>query len=239
MVKITLKQIKDSLPSEKNISDSLWTRYILRPVSVPVSWVCLRLGLSANAVSYLSALFCIIGGILFGSGVFLWSVIGALLFNLFAILDCVDGNMARVTNTSGPYGAWADALGGYIAYTVVLISLGVASGPLEVSFFSFSIGSEILVLFGGLGAAANLLMRVIYQNYKNIAPEGSGNARKSINLEKMLSENLGITGILMPLTLISLFFGYLGYITLFYSAFYTIGCLITILKLIWKVEHIA
>lgn len=239
MEKISLQQIRDSLPAEKNLADSIWTRYVLRPVSVPVAWLCLRLGMRANTVSYLSAFLCVVGGILYGSGIFLWAVIGALLFNLFAILDCVDGNMARVTNTTSPYGAWADALGGYIAYTAVLISIGFAAGHLDPSFFRFSIRPELWVFLSGLGAVANLLMRVIYQNYKNIASEVPDSAHKSISLEKILSENLGITGILMPLTLLALLFGGFGYIIVFYSTFYTLGCLFTIIKLIWKVEHIA
>lgn len=239
MAKISLQKIRDSLPTDKNLADSIWTRYILRPVSVPVAWLCLRFGLRANTVSYLSALLCIVGGILYGSGRLSWAVTGALLFNLFAILDCVDGNMARATGTTGPYGAWADAVGGYVAYTAVLLSIGFAAGRHGAVFFGLSLGPELWVLLGGLGAAANLLMRVVYQNYKNIVQEGQSTARESINLEKMLSENLGITGILMPLTLLALLLGGLGYITVFYSAFYIIGCLLTIIKLIWKVEHIA
>jgi len=239
MAKISIQQIRDSLPVDKNLADSIWTRYILRPVSVPAAWFCLSLGMRANTVSYLSALLCVVGGILFGSGILLWAVIGSLLFNLFAVLDCVDGNMARATGTTGPYGAWADAVGGYVAYTAVLLSIGIAAGRNEAAFFSLSLKPELWVLLGGLGAAANLLMRVVYQNYKNIVQDNPDTVQKSISLEKMISENLGITGVLMPLTLFALLFDGLGYVTVFYSAFYIIGCLITIIKLIWKVEHIA
>ncbi|MCK5200812.1 MAG: CDP-alcohol phosphatidyltransferase family protein, partial [Spirochaetales bacterium] len=87
MAKISLNQIRKSCPAEKNRADSVWTRYLLRPASVPAAWLCLRFGLRANTVSYLSAIVCVAAGILFGSGSLIWAVAGALLFNLFAVLD--------------------------------------------------------------------------------------------------------------------------------------------------------
>jgi hypothetical protein len=45
------KQIWESLPPEKQQQDGLWTRFVLRPLSIPFTWLCLRLGLGANAVS--------------------------------------------------------------------------------------------------------------------------------------------------------------------------------------------
>src|SRR6056297_1613048 len=237
MTHITIQQIKNSLPEDKNKADSVWTRRVLRPLSVPVAWFCLRLKLRANTVSYLSALICIAGGLLFVSSNIGWALLGPLLFNLFALLDCADGNMARATNTTGPYGGWADALGGYIAYIVVLLSLGYAAGVHSAAFFGLQISPQLWMLIGGIGTAANMLMRLAYQSYKNIAPEGQSSAKESISFEKMLSENLGITGILMPTTLLALPLGALGYLIALYSAFYTAGCLVTLIKLIWKVEH--
>lgn len=79
MTHISMKEIRDSLPEEKNRADSLWTRYILRPLSVPVAWLCLRWGLRANTVSYLSALICVFAALLFGSASLGGAIIGALL----------------------------------------------------------------------------------------------------------------------------------------------------------------
>jgi len=239
MTRISMQQIRDSLPADKNRADSLWTRHVLRPASVPVAWFCLRLGLRANTVSYLSALICIGAAFLFGSGAIGWALLGALLFNLFSVLDCADGNMARATGTNGPYGGWADAVGGYVAYMTVLLSLGYAAAVRDAAVLGWQPAVTLWVLFGGIAAAANMLMRLAYQSYRNIAPEGEGAARKSIGLEKMLSENLGITGLLMPVLLIGLIFRGLGYVLLFYTAFYSLGCAATMMKLIWKVEHAA
>ncbi len=237
MGKISLRQIRDSLPREKNLADSIWTRYILRPVSIPAAWIFLRFGLRANTVSYLSALLCIIAGILYGSGIFFLALTGALLFNLFAVLDCVDGNIARVTGTTGPYGGWADAVGGYIAYITVLLGLGYAAAGQNAFVFGWNPSGEQWVLMGGIAASANILMRLVFQSYRNIAPEGGDRAQKSIGFEKILSENLGVTGLLMPAVFIGLLLDLLGYVMIFYTFFYTLGCIFTLIKLIRKVEY--
>jgi len=239
MNKISLRQIKDSLPAEKNRADSLWTRWILRPVSIPVAWLLLRFGLRANTVSYLSGLLCIPAGILLNSHSFGLALTGALLFNLFAVLDCADGNMARATGTSGPFGGWADALGGYLAYVSVLLAVGMAAAGHSAEVLGWRPQGELWVFLGGLAAVSNILMRLVYQSYRNIAPEGQSAARKSIGLEKVASENLGVTGLLMPAVLAGLLVGGLGYVVVFYTLFYTLGCVVSLLKLIGKVEHAA
>lgn len=233
----TLKEIRLSLPVEKNKADSFWTRGILRPLSLPVSWVFLRLGLRANTVSYISAVLCLFAGFFYASGSFSLQLIGVVLFNLFAVFDCADGNMARVTKTSGPQGGWADALGGYIAYVAVLLSLGVAAAGQNSPFASIKPAPEFWVLLGGLAASANLLMRLAYQGYRNISNQQEADVKKAVSLEKTLSENLGITGILMPLLLLILANGLLGYLLVFYTLFYGGGCFLTLVKLIRKVEN--
>ncbi|MDR3122889.1 MAG: CDP-alcohol phosphatidyltransferase family protein, partial [Treponema sp.] len=121
----TFKDIIDSLPPEKRRSDGLWTRFVLRPLSVPLVWLALRLRLSANGVSYLSVLFSVAGGVLFSQKGFVLPLWGAVLLNIFSLLDCVDGGVARTTKTAGPWGGWADAVTGFIAYTAVFLSTGV------------------------------------------------------------------------------------------------------------------
>ncbi len=237
MAKISLSQIRDSLPAEKNRADSIWTRYILRPVSIPVAWIFMRFGISANAVSYLSALLCVVAGILYASGDAVLAVTGAFLFNFFAVLDCADGNIARTAATTGSYGGWADALGGYVAYVTVLLSLGYAAAVHNSAFLGWIPQGNVWVLLGGIAASANLLMRLVYQSYKNIIPESSSEVKKSIGFEKILSENLGVTGLLMPAVFIGLYLDILGHIVVFYAVFYTLGCVISLIKMIRKVEH--
>ncbi len=224
-MKYTMKQIRLSLPAEKIQADGLWTIYILRPISIPVTWLALRFGLSANAVSYISALFSIGGGVLFGLNGFWLPFFGAVLLNFFSILDCVDGNIARVTKTASPWGGWADAVMGNVAYIAIFLSTGV--------YVYLRSGWWPVLLVTSITSSANLLTRAAYQKYRNIEPEPE-KAESSVSLEQKLAENVGITGFLMPALIISHFFGGMILIIWFNLFFYLGGCIFTIYKIARK-----
>jgi phosphatidylglycerophosphate synthase len=224
--RLKLRDIIASLPPEKIKQDGLWTRFILRPLSFPVSWLALALGMSAGAVSYFSALVSIAGGVLFSFPGYWLPGIGAMLFNFFSVLDCVDGNMARATGTSSPWGGWADAVMGFIAYTSVFFASGV--------YVFLRTAWWPVLLITGLTSSANLLTRAAYQIYKNIVGES---AHGQVSFERMLAENSGITGFLMPLLLIFHFCNFLWglwFIIWFNAAFYGGGCAVTVIKLARK-----
>ncbi|HOV38937.1 MAG TPA: CDP-alcohol phosphatidyltransferase family protein [Spirochaetales bacterium] len=234
----SMRAIWASLPAEKRKSDAYWTQWVLRPFSIPVSWIFLRLKVSANGVSYLSALTALVGGILLCIDSASARIGGALLLNLFAVLDCVDGNIARVTKTTGPWGAWADALGGYVAYASALLGAGMAA-EMMCGGVSDSTGGILpagaFAFLGGLAAGSNLLMRLVYQSYKNVRQE---KASEDIAGEKRISENLGVTGMLMPAVLIGVCTGALPIVVAFYAVLYGGGCIVSIGKLIRKVERL-
>lgn len=222
----TLKEIIASLPPEKIKQDGIVTRFFFRPVSFPVSWAALRMGLSPTFVSYFSALVSIAGGILFAWPGFMLAGIGVILFNIFSVLDCVDGNMARVSGKAGPWGGWADAVTGFITYTSVFLSSGV--------YLYWRSEWWPVLLVTGLTSSANLLTRVAYQIYKNIVGES---AHSSVSFERLLAENVGITGFLMPLLLIFHYCNFLPgmwFIVWFNAAFYGGGCVVTVFKLARK-----
>jgi phosphatidylglycerophosphate synthase len=219
----SLRDLMASLPPEKVHQDGLWTRFVLRPLSFPLAAGALNLGLSAAAVSYFSALVSLAGGVLFSFPGYLLPGLGVILLNFFSVLDCVDGNMARASNTAGPWGGWADAVMGFVAYTSVFFASGIY-------IFIRTLWWPVLVI-AGLTSSANLLTRVAYQIYKNIAGES---AHGSVSFERMLAENAGITGFLMPLLLVFHFCSFMWgmwFILWFNAVFYGGGCIITIVKL--------
>ncbi|HDQ15014.1 MAG TPA: CDP-alcohol phosphatidyltransferase family protein [Sediminispirochaeta sp.] len=207
-------------------SDSVWTRIVLRPVSVPVAWLFLKLGFSANGVSYFSLLFSLGGGVLFGMGGFVAPLVGAIFFNIFSVLDCVDGSIARVTKSAGPWGGWADAVMGYVAYVAVFLSTGV---------YVFRIsGDWRYLLLAALTSSADLLMRTAYQMYKNIEPE---RAHASVSLERLVAENIGITGFLMPALLVLHFTGGMAGLIFLNAFFYIGGSIFSIVKIARKEKN--
>lgn len=235
----TLAEIRASLSPEKRQSDGPWTRLVLRPLSYPGAWLFLRLGFSPNAVTYLSAALCVAGFVCLAAGGAMAAWIGFAFFFVFGILDCVDGNMARVLGTASPWGEWVDALGGYTAYAAILLGLGVAA---DASVGAVLPGTGLVLpwpaggwtLVGGIAAAANLLMRAVFQNYRVV--KGASDERTGIGGEKRLSETIGITGLLVPLSALAYGFGFLPWVLCAYTIVYGGGCLVVVLKLVRKVE---
>jgi phosphatidylglycerophosphate synthase len=225
-MRCTFKEIWASIPLEKRQQDGFWTRFVLRPLSIPVTWLVLRLNLKANWVSYISALISIAGGVLFSQQGFWLPLWGAILLNIFSIFDCVDGNVARVTGTAGPWGGWADAVMGFVAYTSVFISTGVYSWLRDEWW--------LVLIIVAITSSANLLTRLAYQIYKNIA--GGEEAHESVSFERSLAENVGITGILMPALIVCHFTGGMFIIIGFNLLFYGAGCFVTIVKLARKAK---
>jgi phosphatidylglycerophosphate synthase len=215
---VSLAEIARTVPRGAASSDSVWTRLVLRPLSIPVTAALLPLGVSANAVTWFGIGVCLAAAGLMALGGRPEAIAGAALFNLFAVLDCVDGNVARVRGGS-LYGPWVDALGGYVAYTAVLLAAGSAAGE---------------PLAGGIAAACNLLMRVAHQSFRNIEPGRAAASPERASLEKRVSENLGITGLLAPAVLAGAIAGALRWVVLPYAAFYAAACAAVLLRLAVK-----
>lgn len=228
----TLSEVIKSLPEYKKKSDPLWTRFVLRPLSFVGAWIFLKLNFSANTVTYLSILFSLVGFGLMITGQYVYIITGAICFNLFSLFDCIDGNIARLQKSDSEYGEWVDALGGYITYSVLFLAAGIAAE--KTGSFDFN-----LIIAGAVAAITNLLMRVEYHKFREIKQDLHSKKEENgsrVSLQKVISSNLGITGILMPLIFLGSVFEFLDWLVLFYAVVYTLfWCGLTIKYLI-KIE---
>ena len=227
----TQAELRASWTPEKRAADGPWTRYVLRPLAFPTAGFFLAIGWTPNAVTYLSALLCAAAFPLLLAATPAAAYTGFALLFVFGILDCADGTMARARAIPNPWGEWVDSLGGYIAYTATLLGIGAAAERAFPPADPLPPGTWMLV--GGIAAASNLLMRVVYQSYRAVSPDPG---KKAVGGEKKLSETIGITGFLVPLSVFGYAFGFLPLVVLAYAAVYGGGCLLVILKLIRKVE---
>jgi len=231
----SLAQIRASLPPEKNRFDSLWVRLVLRPLSFLVAWVFLRLGFSANQVSYLAVLVSLLAAVLMGTGERNVAIVGAFLFNCFALLDCVDGNIARVRRQASPYGGFMDALGGYVAFACVFPAAGIAAEHAKQQIPFPVMDNLNFIIVGAIAAISNLTMRLVYQHFSNIVGQKTV---KPGTFQKNVDNNLGITGLLMPAVLVGTIMQQLHWVVLLYAAFYALAFVVVTVRLIIRVEHL-
>ena len=161
----TVKYFYNSLPAWKRKKDPILSRIIYRPISFVFASFCAKIGISANTVSYFSTVEAIIACSFFLYGSHICNIIGAILINLWLLLDCIDGNLARTVKKQ-PFGEFADSSSSYVLVGIMGTCIGFAAYHRGGVFFEP--GCEWLMLMGALGSNADSLMRLIYQKYKNL-----------------------------------------------------------------------
>jgi phosphatidylglycerophosphate synthase len=117
------------------LNDEHWAgRLYMRKLSPYATLVFARWGWSPNAVTVAFIVSGVLGGVLAavpGVG----AAIGVfVLFQLYLLFDCADGELARYTKRFSPAGVFLDRMGHYICEALLLAGLGVrAQGHLHLS----------------------------------------------------------------------------------------------------------
>lgn len=96
-----------------------------RHVSPYFTWAFVRLGVTPNQVTVVMVVCGVLAGVVLAFGG-LWSaVLAAVLIQLYLILDCSDGEVARYTGRTSIAGVYLDRIGHYLSELALLIGLGM------------------------------------------------------------------------------------------------------------------
>jgi phosphatidylglycerophosphate synthase len=101
-------------------ADPTYARRLIRRISPYVSWfVATRTGLSADAITTLSIVSGIAGGLLVagdvaGSAAPIVNLAAVVLLQLAYLLDVADGEVARIRGTAGRRGTYLDLIGHFV-----------------------------------------------------------------------------------------------------------------------------
>ena len=101
-------------------------RYFNRPCGRILSKLLIHTSVHPNAVSLISVAIGLFAAWLFSLGTYPVIVFAALLFQLSAIVDCVDGDLARVLFKESSFGRWLDLAGDQVVHVAVFG--GIAAG---------------------------------------------------------------------------------------------------------------
>ncbi|TMR15859.1 CDP-alcohol phosphatidyltransferase family protein [Nonomuraea turkmeniaca] len=113
---------------------STWSRYLIKPA--------VKLKLTPNTVTGVSVALALLAAVWFSAGTQGGRLLGALLFYLSFVLDCLDGQLARYTRTFSPLGAWADGMADrFKEYTVYI---GLAVGSTDPGIWRLAVAATIL-----------------------------------------------------------------------------------------------
>ena len=106
-------------------SDSVVDHYFNRPLGRPVSKLLLHTPVTPNAVSVAATVMGVAAAGCLTQGHPWWFLLGAVLLQLSAVIDCVDGDLARVLYRTTPLGEWLDFAGGQLVHLCLFAGLGV------------------------------------------------------------------------------------------------------------------
>ena len=102
-------------------------RFFNRKVSRWFTRIFLAAGLSPNAITILATLVGLVAAAGFGVGTYSAGIVAVLLFQLAAIIDCCDGEVARLTFTESPFGAWLDIAMDNVVHMAIFVGIAVGS----------------------------------------------------------------------------------------------------------------
>lgn len=146
-------------------SDGVVDRWFNRPVGRVLSKALIHTSVSPNQVSVCAILMGCSSAWLFALNA---PVAGALLLQLSAVIDCVDGDLARILFKESPLGKWLDLVGDQVVHMSVFgaIAVGVARS-----------GSEAPVLMLGASAVLGVIISFAVVACSLTRPAGRANTR--------------------------------------------------------------
>ena len=234
-MKYSMKDITSSLTKKKNSRSSLWVQLWVRKASFPVTYLFINAGWSANMVSVLSWILIFVAAVCLSINNFWWMLAGVLLTNFWLVLDCVDGNIARVKKLKTFMGDYFDAVAGYGPFSFTTLALGIAA--FNTSMIVPDEYKYWLIVLGGFGAMCNLYMRLVHQKYLNcffaaeqilgendqITLKDTEDKKSFAYIREQIDKNLGVSGLFMPWLLVALFTNTFDVMVVFYTLYYVVS----------------
>src|SRR5438128_6592522 len=210
------------------------SRYVFRPIGFRLTWVALRLGITSEAVSWLSAAVGLLGlaGLMSGRPGVTAAGLGLLLF--FNLLDCVDGSMARALGTGNPYGRFLDSICGGVVDLGFWAAVAVMAFRRPVLGSGSGLGEPMLWLaVGGVTCFLAALLHEVEQAYELIvhpAWQGPGGGEPTVGAArepwlKTLARNLRVRETQYGLLLVAMVAGAVDVLLAGYLLYYFVHVL--------------
>ena len=161
-------------------------RYFNRKLSRWCTRVFIAMGWSPNVITLTATGIGLLSAAGFAVGTYTTGVAAALLFQLAAVIDCSDGEVARLTFSDSPFGAWLDMTLDNVVHMAIFA--GIAIGV-----YSKASGSEYAWLGLALGAAAifgNALSFALVNKAQKITTGSEWNSPRHAALSEFMLKNV-------------------------------------------------
>ena len=137
---VTIDEIKKRCSEERYFAYSSLQDRLFVPVALYLVWLFVRIGVSGNTVSWLSALVAVLGAFLLTSSDSSIVLIGSFGYILWCLLDYVDGAVARFNGKGSVAGQYIDWIMHVIAHIAIIAGIAIgAMNSVEAWIYPFAI----------------------------------------------------------------------------------------------------
>ncbi|WLR61386.1 CDP-alcohol phosphatidyltransferase family protein [Guptibacillus hwajinpoensis] len=122
--------------------EDLWSWYVLRRISIYLTILFCKMRIKPNTISWMSVFFILISGLSLVIATPLSIILAALFYNIGYLLDCVDGEVARITKQTSSKGYYIDIIIQAAALPVFLsmvLTVLRQAGMLDVSILEMGL----------------------------------------------------------------------------------------------------
>jgi hypothetical protein len=117
--------------------------------------------ITPNQISIVSMLFGILTGVLFGFGTHQFFIFGAIALLISNVLDCADGQLARLKKNGTGIGRIIDGFIDYITGLSIYVGVGIG--------LSIATGDYLYVwVITAIGGFSRVLQNMMFDNYRNM-----------------------------------------------------------------------
>jgi len=241
---LNFKISSEIYPPEKQKENkaTIWEYYFARKIAFLVTPIFLKTKISANQVSILAIITGIIAAILIMLGDFWQIFLGAILMQIWLILDKVDGVVARYRKTVTSFGKFLEELEGAVIAALFFSSIGVAASkfPGFLPFFP-QLSPYLFIILGILTSFFVIFRHSVCRHFEVVFLDNEKRKSESLyrrgvlsTFYKMAIKFLGIYSLAQPIFILAIIFNFLGLYTLVYFIIQGLAMVVNISFLVYR-----
>ncbi len=158
----------------KKDTDGPVSRILNRPISLRISKILLKTGITPNQISVLSFVIGLAGASSFFIGEYFYLILGGILVHIHSIVDGCDGEVARLKLRQTKYGGWLDSV--LDRYVDAAIILGLVYGYWSIN------GDTTIWIIGFFALIGTFLNSYTSSKYDSIFRDGDMTKRSKFRM---------------------------------------------------------
>ena len=235
-----IKKLREkTLPKDKSaeVKKDLIAYYIIRPLGDILTLPCLKLKISATTVTKISLIFVVLMFILFLGESVPFYIAALICLFIWDVLDAVDGNIARYTETTSALGGLWDATVGWLAIFFFFMAMGIVAFR-EQSLISLDFIPKYYYIILGVFAGFSFIFPrlVMHKKAGLLSKEDVAEVKERTNygiLKTIVFNITSVNGFAFIIFTVSLFLKITNLCTIFYfvlDGLIALGVLYKLLK---------